>query len=100
MGPSRTTAARWIGLAAAVLVAVPATAGADSFVVSGAVVPGHLSISVTKPRAIAPPAKRRSLRLAPLPLSVPIHVTDTRGSGGGWGVALTAVARPLSRRHH
>jgi len=74
----------------AALAAVLPCARADDIQVTGAVLPGHLGIKASPARFTLPHTKQARVAAA---LSVPFVVTDTRGSGAGWAVALTATAQ-------
>jgi hypothetical protein len=75
---------------AAALAAVLPCARADDVQVTGSVLPGHLGIDASPTRVALPRAKKARVAAS---LSVPFVVTDTRGNGAGWAVALTATAQ-------
>jgi hypothetical protein len=88
MVPVRTRYARPGLLAAAAwLVLAPCAPAADVHV-AGRLTPGHLAISAPAARVSI---QRQKARVSAV-LAVPLTVVDTRGSGAGWAIALTAGA--------
>jgi hypothetical protein len=88
MQPRRVRYACALTLLAVGPTALLSSARAADVRVEGSVRAGHLSIATKRVRvAIA----RDRARVADV-LRVPVTVVDTRGSGHGWGIAMTATA--------
>lgn len=83
---------------ACALACLPAAAPAADVAVSGAVHGGRLTVSSLPGRIAIPKLRMSRAGWRQAVVRIPMTVTDARGTGAGWGLALAASARTLDGR--
>lgn len=77
---------------------LPVGAPAAEVAVSGAVLGGRLSVSGVPARLVVPKLRMSRAGWRQAVVRIPVTVTDARGTGAGWGLALAVSPRTLDGR--